>query len=177
MEGLEARRSWRVSRNTRSPSGPAPGNGLFGITGGPDGNVYFTDTLNNAIGQITPSGAITELPLSGPVAGGFFKNGLDGITLGSDDKLAFTESAQGAIGKITTTGSYNQYPIDSTGNRDRPGTRPDHDRERRYALVDRGWGERDRRADARRRFPRIRRSRRHERWHHRPQHERYHRRI
>ena len=95
---------------------PSPGNGLVGITGGPDGNVYFTDTLNNAIGQITPSGTITELPLSGPVAGGFFKNGLDGITLGADGKLAFTESTQGAIGKITTTGSYNSYPIGSSGS-------------------------------------------------------------
>jgi streptogramin lyase len=95
---------------------PSLGNGLVGITGGPDGNVYFTDTMNNAIGQIIPSGVITELPLSGPVGGGFFKNGLDGITLGSNNKLAFTESTQGAIGNITTSGSYNQIPIDSTGN-------------------------------------------------------------
>ena len=58
---------------------------------------------------------ITELPLSGPVGGGFFKNGLDGITLGSNNKLAFTESTQGALGNITTSGSYNQIPIDSTG--------------------------------------------------------------
>jgi streptogramin lyase/sugar lactone lactonase YvrE len=91
------------------------GNGLVGITGGPDGNVYFTDTLNNAIGQITPSGAIKELPLPPANGGGFFKNGLDGITLGADNKLAFTESTQGAIGDITTTGSYNKDPIDSTG--------------------------------------------------------------
>src|SRR6516165_2607441 len=44
------------------------GNGLYGITGGPDGNVYFTDTLDNAIGQVTPSGVISELPL--PTSGG-----------------------------------------------------------------------------------------------------------
>jgi hypothetical protein len=47
---------------------PAIGNGLSGITGGPDGNVYFTDTLNNAIGQVTPAGVITELSL--PSSGG-----------------------------------------------------------------------------------------------------------
>jgi streptogramin lyase len=92
------------------------GNGLVGITGGPDGNVYFTDTLNNAIGQITPSGVISEFPLPGPVGGGVFKNGLDGITLGANDTLEFTEAAQGALGNISTTGSYTQVPIDSTGN-------------------------------------------------------------
>jgi len=91
------------------------GNGLFGITAGPDGNVYFTDTLDNAIGQITPAGVITELPLPPYSGGSFFKNGLDGITLGDDGKLAFTESTQAAIGKITTSGSYTQYPIGSSG--------------------------------------------------------------
>jgi streptogramin lyase len=100
------------------PAGsPAIGNGLSGITGGPDGNVYFTDTLNNAIGQIIPSGVISELPLPPPAnGGGFFGSGLDGITLGSNDKLVFTESTQGALGEITTTGSYNPVPIDPTGN-------------------------------------------------------------
>jgi streptogramin lyase len=34
------------------------GNSLFGVIGGPDGNVFFTDTLDNAIGQFDPSGNI-----------------------------------------------------------------------------------------------------------------------
>jgi streptogramin lyase len=98
------------------PAGsPAIGNGLLGITGGPDGNVYFTDTLNNAIGQVTPSGVISELPL--PTSGGglFFNNGLAGITTGSDDRLEFGESKQGALGEITPSGSYDSVPIDPTG--------------------------------------------------------------
>src|SRR5437870_1012870 len=91
---------------------PFPGSyvSLFGVTGRPDGNVYFADLLNNAIGRATPSGVITEMPLPPPpVTGSFFKNGLYGITLGADNKLAFTEETQGVIGKITASGSYNQY--------------------------------------------------------------------
>jgi streptogramin lyase len=116
LEGLETRALMaNITEYPITVGSQSLGNGLVGITGGPDGNVYFTDTLNNAIGQITPSGAIKELLLPPANGGGFFKNGLDGITLGADNKLAFTESTQGAIGKMTTTGSYNQGPIDSTG--------------------------------------------------------------
>ena len=115
VESLERRALLASITEYPIPAGsPALGNGLFGITGGPDGNVYFTDTLNNAIGQITPAGLITELPLP-TSGGGFFKNGLDGIALGSNNKLMFTESTQGRLGAMTTTGSYNPVPIDSTG--------------------------------------------------------------
>jgi streptogramin lyase len=118
VEGLERRALLAsITEYPITVGTPSLGNGLVGITGGPAGNVYFTDTLNNAVGQITPSGVITELPVPAPAnGGGFFKNGLDGIILGADKKLTFTESTQGAIAKITTSGSYSQYPIDSTGN-------------------------------------------------------------
>ena len=83
LEGLEARTLMATITEYPIPgANPNLGNGLIGITGGPDGNVYFTDTLNNAIGQVTPSGVITEPPsLSEPFAAGGFlqKNGLDGI--------------------------------------------------------------------------------------------------
>ena len=117
VEGLEARALLASITEYPIPAGSTSlGNGLFGITAGPDGNVYFTDTLDNAIGRITATGAITKLPLPPYSGGSFFKNGLDGITLGADGKLAFTESTQGAIGKITTTGSYTSYPIGSSGS-------------------------------------------------------------
>ncbi len=117
IEFMEARALLASITEYPIPGGTTSlGNGLFGITGGPDGNVYFTDTEDNAIGQIDPSGNIHEFPNAPGGGGGFFKNGLDGIALGSDDELVFTESTQGALGKITTTGSYSQYPIGSSGS-------------------------------------------------------------
>ncbi len=163
VEIMEARAFLAGITEYPIPAGsPALGNGLFGITGGPDGNVYFTDTLNNAIGQITPSGVITELPLSVIRRGGFFKNGLDGITLGSNDKLVFTESTQGALGEMTTTGSYNAVPIDSTGQD--TGQEPDQITESSDGTL---WftedgAERDRRADAGRSFQPVPGPRRHD---------------
>ena len=178
VEVMEARRLLASITEYPIPGGTTSlGNGLFGITGGPDGNVYFTDTLDNAIGQITPSGVITELPLPPSNGGGFFKNGLDGIALGADSELAFTESTQGAIGKITTTGSYTPVSDRYVGHADRPGTRPDHRRRRRDALVDRGWFRRDWRADTGGSLQPVFRPECHERRHHRSEHEGNHRRL
>jgi streptogramin lyase len=114
---MEARRLMASITEYPIPGGTTSlGNGLFGITGGPDGDVYFTDTQDNAIGRITPSGVITELSLPASNSLSFFKNGLDGITLGANGELVFTESTQGTLGEMTTAGSYNALPIDSTGS-------------------------------------------------------------
>src|SRR5439155_23755363 len=54
--------------------------GPVGIARGPDGNLWFTEATGNKIGQITPSGTITEFSLpssSRPV----------GIAAGSDNTL------------------------------------------------------------------------------------------
>src|SRR5437660_1458617 len=39
---------------------PTPGSNPDSITGGPDGNVWFTENLGNKIGQVTPGGSISE---------------------------------------------------------------------------------------------------------------------
>jgi streptogramin lyase len=56
---------------------------VFGITTGPDGNLWFTES--GKIGRITPSGTISEflLPTSNSIS--------FGITAGSDGALWFTE--------------------------------------------------------------------------------------
>jgi outer membrane protein assembly factor BamB len=49
----------------------------YGIAGGPDGNVWFIETMASNLGRITPAGAITEYPISSP---GY------GITTGPDGR-------------------------------------------------------------------------------------------
>jgi streptogramin lyase len=49
------------------------------IVTGPDGNLWFTETLNNAIGKITTAGAITEYPAEA-----------NGLSAGPDGNLWFT---------------------------------------------------------------------------------------
>jgi streptogramin lyase len=34
--------------------------GLWGITAGPDGNLWFTEETHNAVGRITPGAVVTD---------------------------------------------------------------------------------------------------------------------
>jgi streptogramin lyase len=82
----------------------------YGITAGPDGNLWFTEWNGNKIGKITPAGTITEytIPTGGsyPVA----------ITAGPDGNLWFTEQLGNNIGKITTSGTITEYAIPTGGS-------------------------------------------------------------
>jgi streptogramin lyase len=75
------------------------------ITAGPDGNMYFVDPGNNAIGQITPAGSFVEFPT--PTTGVFGPNAAPfGITAGPDGKIWFTEQTGvggGKVGSLTIT--------------------------------------------------------------------------
>src|SRR3954471_17183223 len=71
-----------------------------GITLGPDGNMWFTETAANQIGRIDPKGNITEF-----VIPQVFSSPVD-IIKGADGALWFTEASgfpQG-IGRVTTNG-------------------------------------------------------------------------
>jgi streptogramin lyase len=75
------------------------------ITTGSDGNVWFEDNLggDEAIGRITPSGAIKE-----------FSNHLhaspqDDITLGADGNVWVEQSMPGGIARITPSGTITQF--------------------------------------------------------------------
>jgi hypothetical protein len=75
----------------------------YGITAGPDGNLWFTEYLGNRVGRITPAGAVTEFAV--PTAGSLPL----GITAGPDGNLWFTESL-GTVGRVTPAGAVTEFP-------------------------------------------------------------------
>src|SRR5262249_8615852 len=94
----------REPRILQFSAGLTPSSGPFGITAGLDGNLWFTESIGNRIGRITPTGTITEFsvgltPGSRPVA----------ITAGRDGNLWFTELDGGRIGRITPTGTITEF--------------------------------------------------------------------
>ena len=83
----------------------------FGITAGPDGNLWFTENLGNKIGRITPAGTITEFS---SVFAPF--SGLNGITAGPDGNLWFTEVLANKVGRITPAGTITEFSTGLTAN-------------------------------------------------------------
>jgi virginiamycin B lyase len=91
---------------------PAPGaSRLGGLTAGPDGNLWFTET--GAIARLTRQGVITRFPLSSAsILPG-------GITIGPDGALWFTEYSEtnpitcdgSRVGRITTAGHISEYAL------------------------------------------------------------------
>ena len=116
----------RTATSTPSPAGiitefpiPTANSSSFGITAGPDGNLWFTECVfsssgctKSQIGHITPTGQFTEFPLPNP------NSFSGGITAGPDGNLWFTEcvsSSSGCtksqIGRITPTGQFTEFPL------------------------------------------------------------------
>jgi streptogramin lyase len=73
------------------------------IAAGPDGNLWFTDSRNNAVGRSTPSGAITEFAL--PTRNAYPQ----GIVAATDGRLWFTETNNSSVGAITTAGRISEF--------------------------------------------------------------------
>lgn len=88
---------------------PNPGNARrlpWGITRGPDGNVWFAEVYGDRIGRITPTGVITEFPTSP-------SSGPRHITGGPDGNLWFTEFNRfgNRVGRITPTGTITEFQL------------------------------------------------------------------
>jgi virginiamycin B lyase len=70
---------------------------------GPDGNLWVFESARNSIAQVTPTGQVTEFPVSNAKP--------DNMVAGPDGALWFTDSTNGQIGRITTTGALTLYPL------------------------------------------------------------------
>ena len=125
----------RRSREFPIPSSPYP----YGITAGPDGNLWFTGYFGNKIGRVTTAGAITEFPVYGHCP--------PGSRRGPDGNLWFTEISGNKIGRITTAGRHHRSSPIPTANSQPAG---DHGRARREPLVHRVQRQQDRAHHARR---------------------------
>jgi streptogramin lyase len=76
----------------------------WGVTAGPDGNVWFTEGGKKAVAKVTPLGVVTEY------AAGITVGNPRGITAGPDGNVWFTEaSGSGAIASITPSGTVTEY--------------------------------------------------------------------
>jgi len=99
--------AWAAAGTITEFSIPPAESDPVGITAGPDGNLWFTDSAS-AIGRITTKGHVTGFPI--PTA----NSGLFGITAGSDGNLWFTEETSNKIGRITTAGLVTEFPLPTT---------------------------------------------------------------
>jgi streptogramin lyase len=82
----------------------APSN-VLGMTAGPDGALWFTDSGRNAIGRLDTLGNVKEYAL--PTA----HANPSGIASAADGALWFTETAADKIGRITTAGGITEYHV------------------------------------------------------------------
>jgi len=105
----------RLTTDGRFTLFPAAGITVTAVAAGADGNIWFTDTQNNAIGRLTPAGRITEFTF-GLLAG----SRPSAITAGPNATIWFTDTAcsqrgQCAIGVISTiTGHITEFPSSGT---------------------------------------------------------------
>ncbi len=87
------------------------GVGLWGITSGPDGNLWFTEETNNAVGRITPGAVITEF------TAGFPTGSPQGIVTGPDGNLwVAMAGGDGAIAQVTKAGVVTEFPVPTPGD-------------------------------------------------------------
>jgi len=88
-----------------------------GITKGPDGNLWFTESGSGRIGRMTPAGVVTEFavpkvpaPAGSPPGTPATPPPLGAITIGPDGALWFT-GVPGEIGRITTAGVVTEFAV------------------------------------------------------------------
>jgi virginiamycin B lyase len=92
-------------------TGLTSGVSLWGITAGPDGNLWFTEESHNAVGRITPGAVITEF------TAGFPTGSPRGIVTGPDGNLwVAMAGGDGAIARVTKAGDVTEFPLPTPGD-------------------------------------------------------------
>jgi virginiamycin B lyase len=81
-----------------------PASLVSAITASPDGSLWFTQTNPAAIGRITPSGSITEIPLPTDSIP-------RDIALGPDGNLWLTDGGRHSIDRITPAGTITEFIV------------------------------------------------------------------
>jgi streptogramin lyase len=92
-----------LSNEVKNIAEYVPGGVPRGIAKGPDGKMWFADSIGK-IDSITTLGSVTKYTL--PAGSAPY-----GITVGPDANLWFTDVGLNKIGKITTSGSYVEYSL------------------------------------------------------------------
>src|SRR5206468_208427 len=93
---LTAPAALALSGKIREVAVPTAFSAPFGITAGPDGNLWFTEANGNKLGRIrsTPKHKLAEFAI--PTA----NSDPEGITAGPDGNLWFTEEGGNNIGQL-----------------------------------------------------------------------------
>lgn len=110
VEDLQYSRHFASKIGTVTPSGKftlydSPHSGaLQALTRGPDGNVWFSESSDrNYLGKITPTGSVTEVPVS---------VGASGMTLGPDGNFWMTTGNK--IARVTPAGTVTTFRLPRT---------------------------------------------------------------
>jgi len=101
-------------------TGLTSGVSLWGITPGPDGNLWFTEESHNAVGRITPGAVITEF------SAGFPLGSPRGIVTGPDGNLwVAMAGGNGGIARVTKTGVVTEFDALTAGDPEDVAVGPD----------------------------------------------------
>jgi streptogramin lyase len=71
------------------------------------GDIWFTEDQNNAIGMLTPTGGVSSFPL--PTGGR-----ASSLAEGSDGAMWFTDPNLNEVGRVTPGGEVDQFPVPMT---------------------------------------------------------------
>ena len=105
------------------------------IAAGPDGNLWFTENIDDTdatsqrIGRMTPAGAFTEFAVAAPFGHSYLRQiiaGLDGNLWFSLEGSDASYNALGAIGKITPQGAITIIPLGTYDTPEDMTVGPDH---------------------------------------------------